>query len=135
MATDVSHDGRRARQRGRRRAPCDAHGEELEREACDGVVAQVLGPVVDVRFRGELPLIGSLLRVGDRRRGLPLEAVELLGEGVRAGARARLDRRPARGVPASTTRRRPSACRSGPGIRGRVLNCVGEPTDGLGPVS
>ena len=56
--------------------------EEIEREACDGVVSQVLGPVVDVSFRGELPAIGSLLRVGDRRRGLPLEAVELLGEGV-----------------------------------------------------
>ena len=56
--------------------------EDLGREACDGVVAQILGPVVDVRFKGALPKIGSLLRAGDSRKGLPLEAVELLGDGV-----------------------------------------------------
>ncbi|TLM78538.1 MAG: hypothetical protein FDZ70_04025, partial [Actinobacteria bacterium] len=55
--------------------------EEIEREAFDGTVRQVTGPVVDVGFRGELPALGNLLRAEDRVRGLPLEAVELLGEG------------------------------------------------------
>jgi len=109
-------------------------GEELSREACDGVVAAVLGPVVDVRFRGELPVIGSLLRVGDRRRGLPLEAVELLGEGVvRALALGSTDGL-ARGTRVYDTQA-PISVPVGPGVKGRMLNCVGEPTDSLGPVS
>jgi F-type H+/Na+-transporting ATPase subunit beta len=108
--------------------------EEIEREACDGVVAQVLGPVVDVRFRGELPAIGSLLRASDRRRGLPLEAVELLGEGVvRALALGTTDGL-ARGTRVYDTEA-PISVPVGPGVRGRMLNCVGEPTDGLGPIS
>ena len=109
-------------------------GEELSREACDGVVSAVLGPVVDVRFRGELPVIGSLLRVGDRRRGLPLEAVELLGEGVvRALALGSTDGL-ARGTRVYDTQA-PITVPVGPGVKGRMLNCVGEPTDSLGPVS
>ncbi|HEY5541115.1 MAG TPA: F0F1 ATP synthase subunit beta, partial [Coriobacteriia bacterium] len=108
--------------------------EELEREACDGVVAQVLGPVVDVRFRGELPAIGSLLRASDRRSGLPLEAVELLGEGVvRALALGTTDGL-ARGTRVYDTQA-PITVPVGPGVKGRMLNCVGEPTDELGPVS
>ncbi len=108
--------------------------EELSREACDGVVSAVTGPVVDVRFRGELPAIGSLLRVGDRRRGLPLEAVELLGGGVvRALALGSTDGL-ARGTRVYDTQA-PISVPVGPGVKGRMLNCVGEPTDGLGPVS
>jgi len=108
--------------------------EEIAREACDGVVSQVVGPVVDVQFRGELPAIGSLLRVGDRVRGLPLEAVELLGEGsVRALALASTDGL-ARGVRVYDTQD-PITVPVGSGVRGRILNCVGEPTDDLGPVS
>ncbi len=107
---------------------------DLTRETCDGSVTQVIGPVVDVGFRGELPAIGSLLRVGDRRRGLALETVELLGEGsvrslalgstdmVRRGDRV-FDTRGAVTVPV------------GPGVKGRILDCTGEPVDGLGPVA
>ncbi len=108
--------------------------EELSREACDGTVAQVLGPVVDVDFRGELPAIGSLLRVGDRKRGLPLEAVELLGEGgVRALALGSTDGL-RRGTRVYDTQA-PISVPVGPGVKGRILDCVGEPSDGLGPVS
>ena len=107
--------------------------EDLGREACDGVVSQVLGPVVDVRFKGELPMIGSLLRVGDRRRGLPLEAVELLGEGsVRALALGSTDGL-RRGTRVFDTQA-PISVPVGPSVKGRILNCVGEPSDGLGPV-
>jgi F-type H+-transporting ATPase subunit beta len=108
-------------------------GEDLSREACDGIVAAVLGPVVDVSFRGELPAIGSLLRVGDRRRGLPLEAVELLGEGmVRSLALGSTDAL-ARGTRVYDTQA-PITVPVGAGVKGRMLNCVGEPTDSLGPV-
>ena len=55
---------------------------DIERESSSGTVVQVLGPVVDVEFRGELPSIGNLMRVENRASGLPLETVELLGDGV-----------------------------------------------------
>ena len=56
--------------------------EDIEIESGEGVVEQVMGPVVDVAFTGEMPPLGNLLRVGDRERGIPLEAVQLLGGGI-----------------------------------------------------
>jgi len=108
-------------------------GADLASEQCDGTVLQVLGPVIDVAFRGELPAIGSLLRVGDVRKGLPAEAVELLGGGVvRALALGPTDALP-RGERVHDTRS-PITVPVGPGVKGRMLDCVGEPTDDLGPV-
>jgi F-type H+-transporting ATPase subunit beta len=108
--------------------------EDIEREACDGLVTQIFGPVVDVRFRGELPPIGNLLRSGDRLRGLPLEAVELLGAGVvRALALASTDGL-ARGTRVFDTGD-PITVPVGPGILGRVLDCTGQPVDGKGPIA
>ncbi len=107
--------------------------DEIEREACEGVVYQVTGPVVDVAFRGELPALGSLLRVEDRVKGLPLEAVELLGEGVlRTIALDSTDslRRGAR----VHDLHHPIDIPVGPGIKGRMLNVLGEAIDGAGPV-
>jgi F-type H+-transporting ATPase subunit beta len=46
------------------------------------MVTQVMGPVVDVAFRDALPSINHLLRAGDAATGLPLEVVQLLGQGV-----------------------------------------------------
>ena len=68
--------------------------EEIVRQALSGVyralveakapgaVIQVMGPVVDVGFGGRSPAINDLLRAGDAVRGLPLEVVQLLGDGV-----------------------------------------------------
>ncbi|MDH4140761.1 MAG: hypothetical protein OEV43_09355, partial [Coriobacteriia bacterium] len=56
--------------------------EGIEREGYEGTVVQVMGPVVDVAFKGELPALNNLLRAGHRKRGIPLEAVQLLGEGI-----------------------------------------------------
>jgi hypothetical protein len=64
-----------------RRAVAGVYTAFVEPKA-PGVVRQVLGPVVDVAFSGRLPGINTLLRVGDRSLGLPLEVVQLLGEGV-----------------------------------------------------
>ncbi|NTW66299.1 MAG: hypothetical protein HGB21_08350, partial [Nitrospirae bacterium] len=55
---------------------------EFTEEQAEGAVIQVMGPVVDVEFSGRLPAINSLLRAGDKDTGLPLEAVQLLGEGI-----------------------------------------------------
>jgi F-type H+-transporting ATPase subunit beta len=56
------------------------HG--LVEEKAPGAVLRVMGPVVDVAFTGKLPAIDGLLRAGDAATGLPLEVVQLLGEGV-----------------------------------------------------
>jgi F-type H+-transporting ATPase subunit beta len=111
-----------------------ALGEQFERETCDGSIVQVLGPVVDILFRGRLPLVGSLLFTARRGKGVALEAVELRGAGVvRALALASTDGL-ARGTRVYDTQR-PIAIGVGPGIVGRLFDCLGEAIDGRGPVS
>jgi F-type H+-transporting ATPase subunit beta len=103
-------------------------------EGGEGRVLQVFGPVVDIEFLGELPAINNLLRVNDKESGLPLEAVQLLGEGcVRAIALDYNDGLP-RGAPVYDTGQ-PISVPVGPGILGRVFNIMGEPIDEKGPVN
>jgi len=107
--------------------------EKMSREISAGTVLQVQGPVVDVGFRGSLPQLGNLLIAEDEGIRLPMEAAQLLGEGlVRAIA---LDSTDAlrRGVNVLDTRE-PITVPVGPGIRGRLLNVLGEPIDMRGPV-
>ena len=112
--------------------------QELERqfeaEALQGTVTQVLGSVVDVRFRGRLPQIGNLLYAGPRGRQIPLEAVELRGEAVvRTLALVSTDGL-ARGTTVRDTRQ-PITVPVGPSIAGRMFDCLGTPIDGRGDVS
>jgi F-type H+/Na+-transporting ATPase subunit beta len=107
--------------------------EEIEHESCEGTVCQVMGPVVDVAFRGEQPALGNLLRVGDRTHGLPLEAVQLLGGGVLRTVALDSTDALRRGSRVHDTYR-PITVPVGPGIRGRLLNVLGDPIDGGGPV-
>ncbi len=101
---------------------------ELVEEGAEGTVAQVMGPVVDVEFAGRLPAIDRVLRAGDRTRGLPLEAVELLGRGrVRTIALASSDGL-ARGTPVFDTGR-PISVPVGPEILGRLFDVLGQPID------
>ena len=55
---------------------------EFTEEQAEGTVIQVMGPIVDVEFGGRLPAINNLLRARDKNTGLPLEVVQLLGEGI-----------------------------------------------------
>jgi F-type H+-transporting ATPase subunit beta len=107
---------------------------ELQREQGEGVVEQVNGPVVDVAFSGALPPIGNLLLAGNRECGLPLEAMQLLGEGVmRAMALDSTD-----GLTRGTAvfdSGAPISVPVGPDILGRMFNALGEPIDDLGPVT
>ena len=53
----------------------------------NGKITQVLGPVVDVQFAGELPPINTALRVtnkvlSDKEYNLVLEVAQHLGDGV-----------------------------------------------------
>ena len=115
-------------------AALEALADDLEREGCEGRVVQVMGPVVDVAFRGELPALGNLLRVNDRVRGIPLETVQLLGEGtVRAIALDSTD-----GLQRNTkvfNMYQTITVPVGPGVRGRMMNVLGEPIDDRGPIS
>ncbi|MRS12365.1 MAG: F0F1 ATP synthase subunit beta [Actinobacteria bacterium] len=105
----------------------------LEQESGEGRVEQVMGPVVDVAFAGALPAIGNLMRVGDRETGLPIEAAQLLGEGMlRAIALDSTDGL-ARGTAVYDTGGSISVP-VGPDILGRMFNVLGEPIDHGGPV-
>ncbi|MBF0135918.1 MAG: F0F1 ATP synthase subunit beta [Magnetococcales bacterium] len=99
-----------------------------------GRVISVVGPVVDVRFDGELPAILNALHLkrpnGDR---VVLEVAQHLGEGtVRTIAMHSSDGL-VRGQEAIDTGA-PIRIPVGNPTLGRILNVVGDPQDGLGPV-
>ena len=99
-----------------------------------GVITQVLGAVVDVKFEGELPAILNALETtveGSRR--LVLEVAQHLGEGtVRAIAMDSTDGC-VRGQECSDTGE-PIAMPVGPQVLGRIMNVIGEPIDERGPI-
>ena len=104
-----------------------------------GRIAQILGAVVDVEFDGDrLPAIFTALRttnpaIDDRPGNLVLEVAQHLGSGVvRTVAMAATDGL-VRGAPVEDTGRE-MTMPVGPATLGRVLNLLGEPVDGLGPV-
>ncbi len=111
----------------------DTLAEDLESEECAGRVIQVMGPVVDVAFGSRIPPIGRLLRAGRKDTGLGLEAVEVLGDGVMRTVALDTTDMLARGTQVFDTDG-PMTCPVGPGIRGRIMDVLGEPVDGLGPI-
>ena len=101
-----------------------------------GQITQVIGPVVDVRFKpGQLPPIYNALKV-DRGEGatLVLEVAQHLGENaVRTIAMDTTDGL-VRGMDATDTGEYITTP-VGDAILGRILNVVGEPVDERGPVN
>ena len=98
-----------------------------------GRVSQVLGAVVDVQFEGDLPFILNALstKIGDR--ALILEVAQELGERtVRCIAMDSTDgmTRGQEVADTGATIRMPV----GPKTLGRILNVIGEPIDGRGPI-
>jgi len=105
-----------------------------------GHITQVIGPVVDVEFPpGQLPHLLNALRVSnksisDEEGNLVLEVAQHLGEGtVRAIAMDTTDGL-VRGQAVSDTGD-PISMPVGEECLGRILNVVGEPVDGKGPVN
>ena len=99
-----------------------------------GIVAQVIGPVVDVKFMGFLPAILNALetQVGDRR--LVLEVAQHLGENtVRTIAMDSTDGL-TRGQQVTDTGAAITVP-VGEETLGRILNVIGEPIDERGPVN
>ena len=98
-----------------------------------GRITQIMGPVVDVQFEGELPYILNALetKVGDRR--LVLEVAQEIGERtVRCIAMDSTDGL-ARGDEVRDTGEA-IAVPVGPETLGRILNVIGEPIDERGPI-
>ncbi len=109
-------------------------------ELAHGKVTQVIGPVIDVEFpAGNLPAIYSALKltnksISDRELNLTAEVAQHLGEStVRAIAMDSTDGL-VRGQDVMQTGA-PIMMPVGPETLGRILNVVGEPVDGLGPVN
>ncbi len=104
-----------------------------------GKIVQVMGPVVDIEFPpGEIPEINTALRttnssIDDRSDNLVLEVALHLGENtVRAIAMDTTDGL-RRGQDVSNTEA-PILIPVGPGTLGRIMNVIGEPVDGRGPI-
>ncbi|ASQ89577.1 F0F1 ATP synthase subunit beta [Prosthecochloris sp. GSB1] len=101
----------------------------------EGKISQIIGPVIDVDFpEGELPSILDALTV-TRRDGskLVLETQQHLGEErVRTISMEGTDGL-VRGMPVTNTGK-PIQVPVGEKVLGRMLNVVGEPIDGKGPV-
>lgn len=99
-----------------------------------GTIAQIIGPVVDVRFVGELPPVLAALEVQNGKEMLTLEVSQHLEGGlVRTIAMGTTDGL-MRGVEVKASAQ-PISVPVGPKTLGRMFDVTGKPIDGLGEVS
>ncbi|MCD6320017.1 MAG: F0F1 ATP synthase subunit beta [Candidatus Desulfofervidaceae bacterium] len=104
-----------------------------------GKIVQVIGPVVDVRFEeGKVPALLTALTVSnpaidDTEDNLVIEVVQHLGDNVVRCIAMDITDGLVRGMPVKDTGN-PIMIPVGKEVLGRVLNVVGRPVDGLGPV-
>ncbi|WP_319526637.1 F0F1 ATP synthase subunit beta [uncultured Desulfosarcina sp.] len=105
-----------------------------------GKITQVMGPVVDVEFeQGQLPNILTALLVtnpaiNDQEDNLVIEVAQHLGDNVVRTIAMDVTDGLVRGMQVKDTGS-PIMMPVGEASLGRVLNVVGRPVDGLGPVS
>jgi F-type H+/Na+-transporting ATPase subunit beta len=105
----------------------------------DGKVIQVTGPVVDVEFpEGDLPPFSRRLTISnptidDTPDNLVVEVAQHLGDNVVRTIAMDTTDGLVRGMKVKNTGQ-PDHDALGGAILGRVLNVVGRPVDGLGPV-
>ncbi len=99
-----------------------------------GKISQIIGPVVDVRFENtKLPAINEALFVMNGDIKLVLEVAAEIGDNtVRTIAMSATDGL-VRGQEVEATGA-PITVPVGDGVLGRIINVVGEPQDGLGPI-
>ncbi|MCF8130946.1 MAG: F0F1 ATP synthase subunit beta [Deltaproteobacteria bacterium] len=105
----------------------------------EGKLIQIIGPVVDVEFSdGELPnILNALLisnpAINDEEDNLVVEVAQHLGDNVVRCIAMDVTDGLVRGMPVKNTGNPIMMPVGDPGL-GRVLNVVGRPVDGLGPV-
>ena len=104
-----------------------------------GKIVQVMGPVVDVEFpEGQLPAIYNALtltnqEIDSQKDNLILEVAQHLGENVVRTIAMDTTDGLSRGLPVKDTGGQITTP-VGSEVLGRILNVVGEPVDGAGPV-
>jgi F-type H+-transporting ATPase subunit beta len=103
-----------------------------------GKIKQVMGPVVDVEFEGELPPINTALRVtntniNEKEFNLVLEVAQHLGDSVVRTIAMDATEGLVRGCKVKNTGKMIQAP-VGDGVLGRIINVVGEPVDEAGEV-
>ncbi|MCE5393116.1 MAG: F0F1 ATP synthase subunit beta [Acidithiobacillus sp.] len=102
-------------------------------EQAVGEIVQVIGPVVDVAFpRGLVPEIMEAIVVEDRH--LTIEVQSQLGDGVARGIAMGASEGLKRGLKVRRTGS-PIRVPVGHGTLGRIMDVLGDPVDGKGPVS
>jgi F-type H+-transporting ATPase subunit beta len=105
-----------------------------------GKITQVMGPVVDVEFeQGKLPTILTALlitnkTINDEPDNLVVEVAQHLGDNVVRTIAMDVTDGLVRGMPVKDTGK-PIMMPVGEAGLGRILNVVGRPVDGLGPIS
>jgi len=105
-----------------------------------GYIKQVMGPVVDVEFeQGQLPQILTALlitnpAINDEPDNLVVEVAQHLGDNIVRTVAMDVTDGLVRGMPVKDTGK-PIMMPVGQAGLGRVLNVVGRPVDGLGPIS
>ena len=104
-----------------------------------GKIVQVIGNVVDVRFKeGEVPALHNALTVtnpaiDDTEDNLVLEVFQHLGDNVVRTVAMDITDGLMRGMEVKDTGN-PIMCPVGKEVLGRVINVVGKPVDGKGPI-
>jgi len=104
-----------------------------------GKIIQVIGPVIDVAFEeGQLPAILNAITItnpviNDEEDNLVVEVAQHLGDNVVRCIAMDVTDGLVRGMPAKDTGG-PITVPVGKECLGRILNVVGRPVDGLGPV-
>lgn len=103
-----------------------------------GKIKQVMGPVVDVEFEGELPPINTALKVtntsvNSNEFNLVLEVAQHLGDSVVRTIAMDATEGLVRGSKVKNTGKMIQAP-VGEGVLGRIINVVGEPVDEAGEV-
>src|SRR2546427_8173625 len=112
----------------------------LEKATRVGHVVQVIGPVLDVQFEeGHLPAIYNAVRITSEGYNVaePLDIVAEVQQHLGEGRVRTVAMKPTEGVVRGMKATDPGEGISVPvgrGTLGRVLNVLGEPVDGLGPV-
>ncbi len=106
----------------------------------EGKVIQVMGPIVDVEFaEGELPNILTALfitnpAISDDEDNLVVEVAQHLGDNVVRCIAMDVTDGLVRGMTAKNTGN-PIMMPAGDPVLGRIINVVGRPVDGLGPIN
>lgn len=98
-----------------------------------GILTQVIGPVVDVTFKNNLPAIYNALKVNVGDRELVLEVQQHLGNDIVRAVAMDATEGLRRGLEVIDTGA-PITVPVGMPVLGRILNVLGQPVDEAGPV-